>query len=35
VKEKEFIEELKIINPNIYARVPVKKGIWRIQDWDI
>jgi len=35
VKEQEFIEELKAINPDIYVRVPVKKGMWRIQDWDI
>jgi hypothetical protein len=35
VKEQEFIEQLKRINPDIYVRVPVKKGIWRIQDWDI
>ena len=35
VREQEFIEELKAINPNISVRVPDKKGIWRIQDWDI
>ena len=35
VREREFIEELKIINPDIYVQVPIKKGIWRIQDWDI
>ncbi len=35
VKEQEFIEELKKINPNIYVRVPEKTGIWRIWDWDI
>ena len=35
VREKEFIEELKAVNPDIYVRVPDKKGIWRIQDWDI
>jgi hypothetical protein len=35
VKETEFIEELKAVNPDINANVPVKKGIWRIQDWDI
>jgi hypothetical protein len=34
VKEQEFIEQLKIINPNIHARVPLKERIWRIQDWD-
>jgi len=35
VKETEFIEELKVINPDITVKVPVKKGIWRIQDRDI
>ena len=35
VREHEFIEELKAVNPDIYVRVPDKKGIWRIQDWDI
>jgi hypothetical protein len=34
-KEQEFIEHLKKINPKINTHVPVKKGIWRIQDWDI
>jgi len=35
VREQEFIEELRMVNPNIFVRVPVKKGIWRIWDWDI
>jgi len=35
VREQEFIEELKAINLDIIVDVPVKKGIWRIQDWDI
>lgn len=35
VRETVFIDELKAINPNIKVEVPVKKGIWRIQDWDI
>ena len=35
VREKEFIEELKAVNPDIYVRVPVKKGMWRIWDWDL
>jgi len=35
VKEQEFIKELLAVNPDIYVHVPVKKGIWRIQDWDI
>lgn len=35
VREQEFIEELKAVNPDIYVRVPIKKGIWRVHDWDI
>jgi hypothetical protein len=35
VKEQEFIEELKVVNPDIIVHVPVKNGIWRVQDWDI
>ena len=35
VREQEFIEELKVINPDIIVNVPIKKGIWRVQDWDI
>jgi len=35
VREQEFIEELKAINPNIYVCVSNKKCIWRVQDWDI
>jgi hypothetical protein len=35
VREEEFIEELKAINPEIYVNVPVKKGKWHIWDWDI
>ena len=35
VREQEFIDSLKAINPNIKVNVPIKKGIWRIQDWDI
>ena len=35
VREQEFIEELKAVNPDIYVRVPDKKGIWRVMDWDI
>ncbi|MDR1202039.1 MAG: hypothetical protein LBL58_10490 [Tannerellaceae bacterium] len=35
VQEQKFIEELKAINPDIYINVSNKKGIWRIQDWDI
>jgi hypothetical protein len=35
VREQEFIEDLRTINPDIHVNVPVKKGRWRIQDWDI
>jgi len=35
VREQEFIQELKSLNPNIVINVPDKKGLWRIQDWDI
>jgi predicted ABC-type sugar transport system permease subunit len=36
VREQEFIEALKAVNPNIDVKLPVrKKGIWRIWDWDI
>lgn len=32
VRETIFIEELKAVNPDIKIEVPIKKGIWRIQD---
>ena len=35
VREEEFIEMLKNVNPRIQINVSNKKGIWRIQDWDI
>lgn len=35
VREQEFIEDLKAINPNISVHVPIKKRVWRIHDWDI
>ena len=35
VREKEFIETLKAINPDIEVHIPEKTGIWRIWDWDI
>jgi len=35
VREQEFIEALKVVNPNIYVRIPEKKGIWRFWDWDV
>ena len=35
VREQEFIKELKTVNPDIIVHVPVKKGIWHVQDWDI
>jgi len=34
-REKEFIEALKALNPDIYVRVYDKKGKWRFWDWDI
>jgi hypothetical protein len=35
VREQEFIEALKAINPRIDVNVSYKKGAWRILDWDI
>jgi hypothetical protein len=35
VREKEFIEAIKAVNPNIYVQIEDKKGWWRISDWDI
>lgn len=35
VREQEFIEELKAINPRILVNIPVKNSKWRAQDWDI
>jgi hypothetical protein len=36
VREREFIDELKAVNPDIVIDVPPdKKGIWRVWDWDI
>ena len=35
VREQEFLDTLKNINPDIYIRVENKKGWWRIWDWDI
>ena len=35
VREQEFIETLKAINPDIEINVSDKKGIWRILGWDI
>jgi len=34
VREKEFIEELKTVNPDINVKIPDKKGMWRFWDWD-
>lgn len=34
-REQAFIKALKKVNPNICVHLPEKKGIWRIQDWDI
>ena len=35
VREQEFIEALKSVNPQIRVNVSNKKEKWRIQDWDI
>jgi hypothetical protein len=35
VNEREFLETLKSINPDIHIRAPGEKGKWRIWDWDI
>ena len=35
VREKEFIDMLKTVNPNIEVNIPEKKEIWRFWDWDI
>ena len=35
VREQEFLETLKTINPNIQIRINDKKDWWRIWDWDI
>ena len=34
VREQEFLEMLKGINPDIQIRVNDKKGWWRFWDWD-
>jgi hypothetical protein len=34
VREREFIEALKAVNPDIRVEVTEKKGFWRIWDWD-
>ena len=35
VREREFLETLKTINPNIQINVNDKKGWWCFWDWDI
>ena len=35
VRENEFVEALKAVNPNIVINIPETKGKWRIWDWDI
>ncbi len=35
VREQQFIDLLKSINPDIDVDVPEKRGLWRIWDWDI
>ena len=34
VREREFLEMLKTINPDIQINVTDKKGWWRFLDWD-
>jgi hypothetical protein len=35
VREQEFLDILKSVNPDIDIQVSEKKGKWRIWDWDI
>ncbi len=35
VREREFIEKLKAINPNLVVKVAQKQSILRFWDWDI
>jgi hypothetical protein len=35
VREQEFLEMLKAVNPDIDVHVPEKRSKWRIWDWDI
>ena len=35
VREKEFVEELKNVNPSIAVNISDEKEKWRVQDWDI
>jgi len=35
IREKEFVETLKDVNPDIRVDIPEIKGKWRIWDWDI
>ena len=35
VREQEFLETLKTLNPYIQINVSDKKGWWRFWDWDI
>ena len=35
VREHEFLEELKTINPQIAFNVPIREEKWRIWDWDV
>ena len=34
-REREFIEALRAVNPDILVEVTEKKGLWRVWDWDI
>jgi uncharacterized membrane protein YdfJ with MMPL/SSD domain len=35
IREREFIEALKAVNPDIIVQVSVKNRVWRVQDWDV
>ncbi len=35
VREREFIDELRAIDPDIAVNAPEKRVAWRIWDWDI
>ncbi|MDR2382364.1 MAG: hypothetical protein LBD76_00550 [Prevotellaceae bacterium] len=35
VREQEFLEALKSVNPDIDIQITEKQGKWRVWDWDI
>jgi hypothetical protein len=34
-RERQFLDDLKAVNPEIVVNVPEKRTAWRIWDWDI